>query len=83
MRTVTDCQSCTPIGFHKTDAASGWVLIKGQGIGIIGLPGVQLQNYQFTQAISVILALTGKKLFYVNKKSEAPPKNSKTSRGPY
>ncbi len=39
-----DGQNCTPIGLHKTDAASGWLLIKKQGIGKIGLPGVQLQN---------------------------------------
>jgi hypothetical protein len=36
-----------------------------------------------TEAIGGILAFTGKKMFYSNKKSEVPPKNSKTSRGPY
>ena len=30
-------QSFAPIGLHKTDAASDWLLIKG-------LPGVQLQK---------------------------------------
>jgi hypothetical protein len=37
-----DGQSCAPIGLHKTDAASDWLLIKR--IGTKGLPGVQLQN---------------------------------------
>jgi hypothetical protein len=31
---------------------------------------------------SVILAFTGKKMFYFKQKSEVPLKNSKTSRGP-
>ena len=31
------CQSFAPIGLHKTDAASDWLLIKD-------LPGVQLQK---------------------------------------
>jgi hypothetical protein len=39
-----DGQSCAPIGLHKTDGASGWLLKKGQGIATIGLPGVQLQT---------------------------------------
>jgi len=39
-----DGQSCTPIGLHKTDAASDWLLIKRHCIGTKGLPGVQLQN---------------------------------------
>ena len=43
-RLDVDGQSFAPIGLHKTDAASGWLLIKKQGIGTIGLPGVQLQN---------------------------------------
>jgi hypothetical protein len=33
--------------------------------------------------IGVPLEFTGKKMFYFNKKSEVPPKNSKTSRGSY
>jgi hypothetical protein len=36
---------------------------------------------RITADIGVILAFTGKKMFYFNKKSEGPPKNSKTSRG--
>jgi hypothetical protein len=37
-------QSFTPIGLHKIDAASDWLLIKRVSIGMKGLPGVQLQN---------------------------------------
>jgi hypothetical protein len=32
------------IGLHKIDTASDWLLIKQLYIGMIGLPGVQLQN---------------------------------------
>ena len=38
------CQSFAPIGLHKIDAASDLLLIKWLCIGMIGLPGVQLQN---------------------------------------
>jgi hypothetical protein len=37
-------QSFAPIGLHKIDAASDWLLIKRVCIGLKGLPGVQLQN---------------------------------------
>ncbi len=33
-----------PIGLHKTNAASDWLLIKRYYIGMKGLPGVQFQN---------------------------------------
>ncbi len=33
-----------PIGLHKIDAASDWLLIKWHYIGKKGLPEVQLQN---------------------------------------
>jgi hypothetical protein len=39
-----DGQSFAPIGLHKTDAASDWLLTKWHCIGMKGLPGVQLQN---------------------------------------
>jgi hypothetical protein len=39
-----DSQSIAPIGVHKIDAASDWLLIKRHCIGMNGLPGVQLQN---------------------------------------
>jgi len=39
-----DGQSFAPIGLHKTDTASDWLLIKRRCIDTKGLPGVQLQN---------------------------------------
>jgi hypothetical protein len=39
-----DSQSFPPIGLHKTDAASDWLLRKQHCNGMKGLPGVQLQN---------------------------------------
>ena len=39
-----DGQSLAPIGLHKIDAASDWLLIIRLCIGMKGLPGVQLQN---------------------------------------
>jgi hypothetical protein len=39
-----DGQSFVPIGLHKIDAYSDWLLIKRHCIGTKGLPGVQLQN---------------------------------------
>ncbi len=43
-RLDVDSQSFAPIGLHKTDDASDWLLIKRYCIGTKGLPGVQLQN---------------------------------------
>jgi hypothetical protein len=37
-------QSFAPIGLHKIDTASDWLLIKRVCIGMKSLPGVQLQN---------------------------------------
>jgi hypothetical protein len=37
-------QSFAPIGLHKRDAASDWLLRKRVCIGMEGMPGVQLQN---------------------------------------
>ncbi len=39
-----DGQSFAPIGLHKTDAVSDWLLTKRHCIGMKGLPGIQLQN---------------------------------------
>jgi hypothetical protein len=39
-----DSQSFAPIGLHKIDTSCNWLLIKRHCIGMIGLPGVQLQN---------------------------------------
>jgi hypothetical protein len=43
-RLVVDSQSFAPIGLHKTEAASDWLLIKHHCIDRKGLPGVLLQN---------------------------------------
>jgi hypothetical protein len=43
-RLDVDGQSFVPIGLHKIDASSDWLLIKHHCIGMKGLPGVQLQN---------------------------------------
>jgi hypothetical protein len=37
-------QAFAPIGSHKTDAASDWLLIKRHYIGKKGLPEVHIQN---------------------------------------
>jgi hypothetical protein len=43
-RLDVDGQSFAPIGLHKIDAASDWLLIKRHCIDMKGLPAVQLQN---------------------------------------
>ncbi len=40
-RLDVDDQSFAPIGVHKIDAASDWLLIKWHYSGMKGLPGVQ------------------------------------------
>ncbi len=44
-RLDVDGQSFAPIGLHKIDASSDWLLIKHPCIGMTGLPGVQIQSY--------------------------------------
>jgi hypothetical protein len=65
-------QSSAPIGLHKIDASSDWLLIKHHSIGMKGC----IIN-RTTAAIGMILAFTGKKMFYFNLKSEGPPKKLK------
>jgi hypothetical protein len=62
-----DSQSFAPIGLHKTDAASDWLLIKPHcvGIGKASRESSYKIN-QITEAIGVILAFTGKIMFYLN-----------------
>jgi hypothetical protein len=43
-RLEVDGQSFPPIGLHKIDAASDWLLIKQHCIGMKGLPGGQKQH---------------------------------------
>ncbi len=54
-RLDVDGQSFTPIGLHKTDAASDWLLIKLHCIDMKGLPGVQLQKLIGLQQLSAWL----------------------------
>ncbi len=63
---VVDGQSFGPIGLHKIDAASDWLLIKRHRIGKKDLPEVQVQKNRTTAAIGVILAFTGERMFYFN-----------------
>jgi hypothetical protein len=65
-RLDVDGQRFAPIGLHKIDAASDWLLTKRLCIGMKGLPGVQIQINRTTAAIGVILAFTGKRMFYFN-----------------
>jgi hypothetical protein len=39
-----DSQSFAPIGVHKIDPSSDWLLIKRHSNGMEGLLGVQIQN---------------------------------------
>jgi hypothetical protein len=89
-RLDVDSQSFAHIGLHKIDASSDWLLTKHHCIGMIGFLIMIFACREFsykinqtTAAIDVILAFTGKKMFYFNLKSEGPQKNSKTSRGAY
>jgi hypothetical protein len=50
--------------YTKQTLPPDWLLIKRHCIGMKGLPGVQLQINQITAAIGVIIAFTGKKMFY-------------------
>jgi hypothetical protein len=59
-RLDVDGQSFAPIGLHKIDAASDWLLIKWLCIGLM------YNIYRITAAIGVILAFTGKRMFYFN-----------------
>ncbi len=45
-RLDVDGQSFVPIGLHKIDAASDWLLIESHCIGMKGLPGVQYKINQ-------------------------------------
>ncbi len=43
-RLDVDSQSFAPIGGHKIDPSSDWLLIKWHSNGMEDLPGVQIQN---------------------------------------
>jgi hypothetical protein len=57
-------QSFAPIGLHKIDASSDWLLIKP-----LVCKACREFSYKInrtTSAIGVILAFTGKRMFYFN-----------------
>jgi hypothetical protein len=43
-RLDVDGQSFEPIGVHKIDPSSDWLLVKRHSNGMEGLPGVQIQK---------------------------------------
>jgi hypothetical protein len=43
-RLDVDGQSFAPIGIHRIDPSSDWLLIKRPSNDMEGLPGVQIQN---------------------------------------
>ncbi len=63
-RLDVDGQSFAPIGFHKTDAASDWLLIKR--LVWKACREFSYKINRITVDIGVILAFTGKKMFYFN-----------------
>ncbi len=65
-RLDVDGQSFAPIGLHKIDAVSDWLLIKHYCIGTKGLTEFRYKNNRTTAAIGVILAFTGERMFYFN-----------------
>ncbi len=59
-------QSSAPIGLHKTDAASGWLFIKRSALEQKACREARYKINRTTEAVGVILAFTGKKMFYLN-----------------
>jgi hypothetical protein len=51
VRHDVDDHSFAPIGLHKTDAASDWLLIKRHCIDRKGLPGVVMSNQRFFKIV--------------------------------
>ena len=56
-------QSFAPIGLHKIDAASDWLLRKRVCIGMKACREFSYKINRTTAAIGVILAFTGRKMF--------------------
>jgi hypothetical protein len=59
-------QSFAPIGVHKIDPSSDWLLIKQHSNGMEGFREFRYKNNRITAAIGVIIAFTGKKMFHFN-----------------
>jgi hypothetical protein len=62
-RLDVDDQSFAPIGLHKIDASSDWLLIKRYCKACWKF---SYKINRITAAIGVILVFTGKKMFYFN-----------------
>ncbi len=65
-RLDVDGQSFVPIGLHKIDAASDWLLINGAALVRKACRKFRYKNNRTTAAIGVILAFTGERMFYFN-----------------
>ncbi len=65
-RLDVDGQSFAPIGLHKIDAASDWLLINDTALLWKACRQFSYNINRRTEAIGVILAFTGKKMFYFN-----------------
>jgi hypothetical protein len=70
-------QSIDPIGFHKTEDASDWSVIKQHCIVMKGLTGVHLQSYRRD------FRIYRKEGVLFQLKIRGASENLKTSRGPY
>ncbi len=62
-RLDVDGQSFAPIGLHKTDAASDWLLIKRLSTWWKACRKFSYKINQITAAIGVILAFIGKRMY--------------------
>ncbi len=77
-------QRFAPIGLHKTEAASDWLLIKRHCIGTKGLPAVQLQNYSDNISCRRGISINWKEdVTFHLKIRGASGKFKKTSHGPF
>ena len=65
-RLFVDGQSFAPIGLHKMIAASDWLLIKQHYLGRKACRESRYKINRIPQVIGVILAFSGKKMFYFN-----------------
>jgi hypothetical protein len=65
-RLYVDGQSFAPVGVHKIDPSSDWLLIKRHSNGMEGLPGVQIQNKSENCSYRRDISIYRKKMFYFN-----------------
>ncbi len=82
-RLDVDVQSFAPIGLHKTDAASDWLLKKRHYIDMKGLPGVRLQTYLDNSSYRRDFSIFRKENVLFQLKIRGASEKFKTSRGTY